>query len=439
MRTFRLGSPAALQASVLSDAVIDALVDAKNGMPAVVPVPQPAQSGAPFTGTGTGLLPFLAMGVAPGGTLPTAVYAGTWSGAVTTTPNSTASFTFTGVGAQLVLAGNLTSGGIAWVTLDGSPRLAMDTAATAGQVAQSILCPTGGAHTVAVTYYGDIAAGVTPIGAPVNTVGTSVAPLLGPQRVNRGATTAATWTIAQVTDSTHVSINGSGSYALGTTVTGVIPGVTLVLATGTLTTGDAATITTAATGISILALNIATQEATDASWTSPIVSADGTALTLSGSGIPTTVPLPLPDPVLNDRTPLQWLALTWEEDPAFPCNLGWGATGNTLNPQDAAWSITPAALGFQPAQLAISHDGLGNGVMGLAVLPRGAYCQAAVEIPQYGYFLNPRFYAWDPDNDPDARRFPPVPGRDTQDDLAQRLYGALAVGSRSRPSTSAPA
>lgn len=436
MRTFRLGGAAVLAAGVLADAVADPLIDARNGQPAVVPLPiatpTQTQTGRRLPGSvgGSGLPPFLLMGVAGGETLPPLTTTGTWSGAQTTTPNSTANYTFSGVAVEVVLAGNRTSGGIAWLSLDGSPRLAMDTAQSANPAVQTILCPTGGTHTVTIAYYGDLAAGITPISQPVNSVGTSVAPLLIPVRQARGGTTTATWTIAQTTDSTHVSINGSGSYALGTTVTGVIPGVALTLQGGTLTTGDAATFTTTATGISILALNVAVTEATDASWTSPIVGADGTAIVpaTGGGGQPTVIPLPLADPALRDNAPLQWLALGWEEDPAYPITAGWGATGNALRATDPSWSITQAADGFDPTMLAISHDGLGGGWMGLAVLPRGVYCQVQVSIPQGGYLRNPRLYAWDPDMDPDARRYPAVPGRETGDDLAMRLYGALAVG-----------
>ena len=432
MRTFRLGDPAVLGAGALHNAVLDALIDGRNGLPALVPVPIPAADGAPpLAGPvgGTGLLPFLPMGVAPGAALPTLTTTGTWSGGVTTTPNSTASYTFLGVGVQVVLASSTTAGGVAWLTLDGSPRLAMDTSVVANPIEQTILCPNGGAHTIEIAYYGDIAQEVQPVSAPVNSVGASVAPLLIPVRQARGGTTTATWTVAQTTDSTHVSINGSGSYALGTTVTGVIPGVALTLQAGTLTTGDAATFTTLATGVSILALNVATGEADDANWISPIISADGTAIIPTiGSGQPTVLSLPLTDPVLTDRPPLQWLCLGWEEDPAFPVVSGWAATGNVLDASSPTWAITAAADGFDPSLLAISHDGLGGGCMGLAVLPRGTYCQVSVAIPPGGYVRNPRLYAWQPETDPDARRYPPVPGRETGDDLAMRLYGALAAG-----------
>lgn len=406
MRTFRLGSAAVLNAGVLTNAVLDTLIDSRAGYPAVVPAPVFGSASVP----------------------PGIVYTGTWSGAATTTPNSSASFTFTGYGVLLDIHGSPTAGGIAWITLDGSPRLAMDaTQAPPGfNVTQLFLTPNGGAHTLTITWYGDVGAGTFVVEAPTNTVGTSVAPLLSPVHVNRAATTSTTWTIVAL-DATHVSINGSGSYALGTVVTGVVTGVDLYLLTGTMTTGDTATFATTACGITIQGMAVATSESTAASWTSPLIEGSGAAL-VTGAGQPTVYPLPLTDPAQTSNAPLQWLCLAWEEDVNYPITSGYASTGNTLNPGDASWSTTPAANGYSPTQLAISHDGLGNGYMGLAVLPSGTYAQVSLNIPTGGYMRNPRLYAWDPNTDPDLNRFPPVPGYDNEDPLAMRLYGALAVG-----------
>lgn len=405
MRTFRLGDAASLGAGVLNGCQLDNLFDAANGNPAIVPSPDWAAAGwVPETDSRW-------------------AYTGTWSSGATTTPGDSATFTFVGYGVALLLA---SGGGIAWLTIDGAPYLACDTYAPGGPhllvpwlfggaVSLAIATPTGGQHVVGITYYGDIAATLNPIGAVTNTVGTSVGALLHPVRANRGGTTAGTQTIVAL-NSGHVSINGSGSYAVGTTVTGVIPGVNLGIAGGTLTTGDTATFTTQATGLTVLGAYVATTEQAGATWTAPVLSnlgelpATGATVPLAEQGVP--------------NVPLQWLALTWEEDPANPVHTGTAATGNTLNPADAAWSLTPASDAWQPSQLAIAHDGLGHGHMGLAVLPAGCYVQPSLVIPAGGYLRNPRLYGWDPDTDPDRRRFPPVP----DDDLARRLYGGLAAG-----------
>lgn len=405
MRTFRLGAASAIGAGVLNGCQLDVLFDAAGGNPAVVPSPDWSSAGWVAESDGRW------------------AYTGSWSSGATTTPGDSATFTYVGYGVALVLT---SGGGIAWITVDGAPYLALDTYAPGGPhllvpwlfgaaATLSIATPTGGQHVVGVTYYGDIDSALQPIGAVANTVGTSVGALLHPVRANRGGTTTGTQTIVAL-DASHVSINGTGSYSVGTTVTGVVPGVNLTIASGTLTTGDTATFTTTATGITVLGAYIATTEQAGATWTGPVLSNLG-ELPATGAMLPLTEPgVP--------NVPLQWLALTWEEDPAHPVRSGSAATGNTLNPADAVWATTPASDTWQPSQLAITHDGYGHGQMGLAVLPTGCYVQPTIAIPDGGYFRNPRLYGWDPDTDPDRRRFPPVP----DDDLARRLYGGLAVG-----------
>ena len=526
MRTYRLGGQAALAAASLSGAALDSLFSAASGQPAIVPAP--LWSGAAWLPQSD----------------PHWSYSGTWSTGVTGTPGSAATLTYTGVGCVLWLQVTDASGaanrGIAWITVYGAPYLALDSYYPStllapwldGDTAElAILTPTGGTHTVTVTYYGDLAAPIanSGIGPVTNTAGTSVGPLLAPTRTNRGATTSQNWPV-QAIDATHVRIYGSGSYALGTTVTGVIPGVSLFLLSGSMTVlsppaaptvtpttgtgtvatgtyqvavsyttaggettpstttsaallatgeltitsppasgaatgwyayvsqaggstltrqqvpssptaigtnyvvsappsstgaaplttstaGDTATVSTVPTGLTIQGAYVATQQVASSSLTTPLVASDGT-LPLAGGQ-----PLPLREPGA-DRAPLQWLLAAWEEDPNHPVTAGSAATGNTLNPADASWASTPAAPGYSPAALAISHDGLGHGHMGMAVLPRGAYCQVTVQPPAGGYVRNLRLYGWDPDHDPDRLRFPPVPG----DDLAVRLYGGLAAG-----------
>lgn len=405
MRTFRIGDLAALQAGSLSGAAIDQLFDAANGQPALVPAPD-------FTSAA-----FLAASDPHWG------YDAGWSAGATSTPGSVATFSYVGVGCILSLQSAGTSG-IGWLLLDGSPYLALDSYAAEGFLAPwldgntatiQLSTSNGGAHVVTLTYEGDVNAAVQPVGPVADTVGTSVGPLLQPVRQNRGATTDATWTVAAV-DATHVSIDGTGSYALGTTVTGVVSGVALTLLSGTMTTGDAATFSTTASGLTIDGAYVATRQATGATFTAPVVSSTGT-LPLAGLTLPLAEPGALPGVVT-------WLAAAWEEDPDYPVQAGWAATGNTLNPADPAWATTPAVAGFDPAKLAIAHDGLGHGYMGLAVLPPGCYCQPGLALPDGGYVRNLRLYAWDPDTDPDRRRYPPVP----DDDLARRLYASLAVG-----------
>lgn len=405
MRTFRYCGLDALQVATLANATIDQLFDARNGHPAVVPAPDFAAA-AYFAAAD-----------------PHWGYGGGWTAGVTTTPGSAATLTYTGVGCILSLQSAGTSG-IGWLLVDGAPYLALDSYTAQGFLAPwldgntatlEVLTPNGGTHVVTLTYYGDINAAVQPVGTVADTVGTSVGPLLTPMRANRGATTAETWTIA-ATDATHVSIDGSGSYALGTTVTGVIPGVDLALASGTMTTGDTATFGTTISGLTINGAYVATRQASGAGVTTAIVGSTGT-LPLDAVTLPLAEPGALPGPVT-------WLGAAWEEDPAAPVQTGWAATGNTLNPADPSWATTPAVTGFDPAKLAIGHDGLGHGVMGLAVLPDGCYGQVHLDIPDAGYVRNLRLYAWDAATDPDRRRFPPVP----DDDLARRLYAALAVG-----------
>jgi len=132
--------------------------------------------------------------------------------------------------------------------------------------------------------------------------------------------------------------------------------------------------------------------------------------------------VPLVDAGATD-VEVQWLLATWEEDPAHPVTTGSGTTGNTQSPADPSWAITTATDGPDPTKLAIRHDGLGMGYLGLAVLPPGHYCQLTFGIPSGGYMRGLRLYAWDPETDPDRQRYPAIP----DDDLALRTYGAQAV------------
>lgn len=404
MRTFRYSGLDALRAATLTNATIDQLFDAANGRPAIVPAPD-FESAA-----------YLAADD------PHWSYDGGWTAGVTTTPGSVATLTYTGVGCLLSLQSAGTSG-IGWLLVDGSPYLAIDSYATEGFLAPwldgntatlEVLTPNAGTHVVTLTYYGDVNAAVQPVGTVADTVGTTVGPLLTPMRANRGATTTATWTVAAV-DATHVSIDGSGSYSLGTTVSGVVPGVDLALASGTMTAGDTATFSTTISGLTINGAYVATRQKSGAGMTTAVIGSTGT-LPVNDLTLPLAEPGALPGTVT-------WLCAAWEEDPAFPVQTGWAATGNTLNPADPSWATTPAVEGFDPNKLAISHDGEGHGFMGLAVLPDGCYCQVHLDIPDAGYARGLRAYAWDADTDPDRRRFPPVP----DDDLARRQYAALTV------------
>lgn len=406
MRTYRCASAQSLNLGFFTDCVLDPVFYGQNGMPAIVASPDFSTS--PLCAVNDVRL----------------VYAGTWASGVTVVPNSSVTLTYTGFGARIVFNTGPHQG-IAFVTLDGSPRLCADTfAVTVGTINYDVVSPSGGSHTLVITYFGDIdqstpngagGYGSVAIGAVGNVSGTSVAPLLTPTLTNRGTTINQTWAIAQVTDGQHVSINGSGSYALGTTVTGVIGGVGLVLATGMVSTGDSASFQTFANGISLAGFYVAGADKTDAQYASPVVRSDSSLIGAIDNTKMMTVQLPNDD---MDISPLQWILVAWEENPVFPIRTGRALTGNTSTP-DTTWAGTPAADVFNSQQVMISHDSYGHGNMALNMLPRGVYAEVYLNIPQGGYVRNLRFYGYNPDTDPDYLTYPPI---DDADDLSRRLY-----------------
>lgn len=428
MRGFRVGGIKALLMGACDGCSFDPAFDGLYGQPAIIPEPV-------FPGP-----------VVPE-TDPSFSYSGTWTAGATVTPGSSFSFSYVGVACQFLFSGG-PQGGIAFVTLDGAPRLAVDTyQPTGGTVGYVCPSPRYGPHTAVVTYYGDLNQEGVFATTPANGTGTSVAPLLSFTRDYRGQTAAGTHTIRALSSST-VSIDGSGSYGVGTSVDGVIPGLAVNIASGTLTTGDTATFTTYATGITVQGAEIATTGSSTATFQTPIIdplaNAYQTEVSVSGAisaplflalfstpGLVTEtmlqppLPLPFPDPDTTNVA-LHWTMAFWEEDPANPVTDGWCTVGNSLRPSDPeSWWITMAKTDWTPQYLKIGHmtrsDGTGIGMMGLGPMPKALFCRVGLNIPPLGFARGLRIYGWDEDTDGDRDRFPMVP----DDDLTRRILGAL--------------
>ena len=408
MRQFRLHRPDILNLGVFTGTVLDPIDFGRNGMQAVIPAPD-FVNGAQMVPLNSALL----------------VYGGTWAAGVTTTVNSNVSITYTGYGVRFTFAVG-PYGGIAFVTLDGAPRLAFDTYAPAsGTATYTVYSPDGLTHTIVLTYYGDIAADnrAAVVTQPVPGTGTSLSGKAHTTRHYRGNQITGTHTITAL-DASHVSVDGSGSYAVNATYTNVPAGVDLTLDSATLTTGDTATFSTTATGLTLSSVSIATQVVANATYQTPVIDSGGRVFPIVGdNGDPSqAIATPLAEPG-EISMPIQWVCALWEENANAPITQVTAQIGGSLGPISTTWQYNQSG-DYTQGFLGLAHSTYnGEGCLGMAVLPVAQYSNLIFTIPQGGYLRNVRLFGWDYASDGEGKRFPPVPFGP----VSQRVHGILVA------------